>query len=170
MQEKQVNNFAALKKLAYGYSEDDLRKVLPSYANLVQGLWVCKSSLLYRPPEAKQRDNILLRFTERKTIKYDELKEIKLNPSVFECMMGGFAYERKCLREWKFKEYTDSSFTKRYENVSQEQQKTSLASDNLKITANGDRDVFLGQSMSSQTREHLPAALRVIFYKRKVFR
>ncbi|GJN35108.1 hypothetical protein PR202_gb23845 [Eleusine coracana subsp. coracana] len=42
----EVNQFDAVMHLAPTYSEEEILKVLPEYADLVRGLWVCKSSLL----------------------------------------------------------------------------------------------------------------------------
>ncbi|GJN09764.1 hypothetical protein PR202_ga27798 [Eleusine coracana subsp. coracana] len=43
----EVNQFDAVMHLAPTYSEEEILKVLPEYADLVRGLWVCKSSLLF---------------------------------------------------------------------------------------------------------------------------
>ncbi|KAG0483236.1 hypothetical protein HPP92_011320, partial [Vanilla planifolia] len=203
-QVKQINRFVALKHLAYGYSEVDLLRVLHSYANLVQGLWVCKSSLLYDGDEAMQRDYILLLFSRRKTICYHQLKCIKLDHHLFKCMMNALAYERKTLGNWKFKESTDYSFIKCYPNIAKEQEKswfdreklildfvrklgkkipqiarasltskrvkakTAHKADSFTCMAKGTIDVSAGQTMTDETREHLPKALLEIFNDQKV--
>ncbi|KAG0452084.1 hypothetical protein HPP92_026151 [Vanilla planifolia] len=205
-QVKQINRFVALKHLAYGYSEVDLLRVLHSYANLVQGLWVCKSSLLYDGDEAMQRDYILLLFSRRKTICYHQLKCIKLDHHLFKCMMNALAYERKTLGNWKFKESTDYSFIKCYPNIAKEQEKswfdreklildfvrklgkkipqiarasltskrvkakTAHKADSFTCMAKGTIDVSAGQTMTDETREHLPKALLEIFNDQKVRR
>ncbi|KAG8046878.1 hypothetical protein GUJ93_ZPchr0008g12041 [Zizania palustris] len=61
----QVNRFDTLMHLAPPYSDDDVLKVLPVYADLVCGLWVCKSSLLPDDGYACKRDRILLEFTKK---------------------------------------------------------------------------------------------------------
>jgi len=53
----EVNHFDALKHLAPTISEEETLKVLPDYAYLVRGLWVCKSSLLFDDGYASKRQN-----------------------------------------------------------------------------------------------------------------
>uniref|UniRef100_A0A0E0I9G9 DNA-directed RNA polymerase III subunit RPC5 n=1 Tax=Oryza nivara TaxID=4536 RepID=A0A0E0I9G9_ORYNI len=72
----QVNRFDALMHLAPLYSEDDVLKVLPVYADLVRGLWVCKSSLLFDDGYAWKRDRILLEFRKKDSIPLKDIHRI----------------------------------------------------------------------------------------------
>ncbi|PKA54102.1 hypothetical protein AXF42_Ash018112 [Apostasia shenzhenica] len=199
----QVNRFDTLIHLIHGHSEDDLLKVLHPLAYLVQGVWVCKSSVLCSGDEAIQRDFILLLFTKANTISHRKLKELKLNPVALNSLLSGLAYNREILGDWKFKEPADLSFIKRYPRVVQEQRdawsslekltlesihklvkkipQTARASPALNVkrtstrkvepVTNKSRDVkgsSAVQTMSSETREHLPKALLEIFNAQKV--
>uniref|UniRef100_A0A0D9X636 DNA-directed RNA polymerase III subunit RPC5 n=1 Tax=Leersia perrieri TaxID=77586 RepID=A0A0D9X636_9ORYZ len=119
----QVTKFDALMHLAPTYSEDDVLKVLPVYADLVRGLWVCKSSLLFDDGVACKRDRILLEFTKKDSI---PLKDIDRLLRVDDLRLKGrilvpLCKKRLKLGDCKFISPVDSSFIKRYPHVVKEQ-------------------------------------------------
>ncbi|WOK95088.1 hypothetical protein Cni_G03795 [Canna indica] len=116
----QVNHFKALMHLAPDISEQELLKALPLYADLVQGLWVCKSSLLYEGNATLARDYILYEFSLKPTIPLDKLKVIKFDG--LKSMLSALAVERPTFGDWKFRESTDFAFMKKYPDVVKEQE------------------------------------------------
>ncbi|XP_058081969.1 uncharacterized protein LOC131229905 [Magnolia sinica] len=117
----QVHRFRALMHLAPANSEDDVLKVVQQYADLVQGLWVSKSSLLYEGFEALARDYILLLFSKNRFIRHDELKGLKVHNQILKRILLPLAVERSAFRDWKFKEPEDGLFIKCHPDIVEEQ-------------------------------------------------
>ncbi|XP_015695739.1 DNA-directed RNA polymerase III subunit RPC5 isoform X2 [Oryza brachyantha] len=118
----QVNQFDALMHLAQTYSEDDLLKVLPVYADLVHGLWVCKSSLLFDDGYACKRDRILLEFTKKDSIPLKDVDRlIRVDDERRKILLPPLCKRREKLQDYKFILPVDSSFIKRYPHIVKEQ-------------------------------------------------
>lgn len=115
----QVNRFASLLHLAPNDSIEDVLKVLQQYADLVQGLWVSKSCLLYDDRLARARDYILYQFSKSYVIHYDKQRP---PPTFSKQILGQLAVQRPALNDWKFKEPTDLAFIKCYPNIVKEQE------------------------------------------------
>lgn len=102
-------------------------RVLQRYAQLVQGLWVPKSSLIYGKNDGLEvlaRNFILFEFSKSTIIKQkvfarrlDFLKAAK--PT-----LKSLAVERPDLNDWKLKEHPDKKFEVLYGDVVKEQQAT----------------------------------------------
>lgn len=114
-----MNHFASLLHLAPNDSIEDVLKVLQQYADLVQGLWVSKSCLLYDGLLARARDYILYQFTKSHVIHYDKQRP---PPPFSKEILGQLAVQRPTLNDWKFKEPTDPSFIKCYPDIVKEQE------------------------------------------------
>lgn len=120
----QVNRFDALMHLAPLYSEDDVLKVLPVYADLVRGLWVCKSSLLFDDGYAWKRDRILLEFRKKDSIPLKDIHRIikvKLDDNLKKKFLYPLCKIRAKLEDCKFVLPVDSSFIRRYPHIVKEQ-------------------------------------------------
>uniref|UniRef100_A0ACD5U3K0 Uncharacterized protein n=1 Tax=Avena sativa TaxID=4498 RepID=A0ACD5U3K0_AVESA len=120
----QVNRFDALIHLAPTYSEGDVLKVLPVYADLVRGLWVCKSSLLYDDGLASKRDRILLEFTKKESIPIVYIDKLFRDERTRNMILHPLGKRREKLRDYKFIVAADSSFIKRYSHIVNEQANT----------------------------------------------
>ncbi|XP_062191482.1 uncharacterized protein LOC133895286 isoform X2 [Phragmites australis] len=120
----EVNQFDALMHLAPTYSEEEVLKVLPGYADLVRGLWVCKSSLLFDDGYASKRDRVLLEFTKKDSIPSNILdKVIKLDDPRRKRILFPLCRRRGILKDYKFISAADLSFLKRYPHVVNEQER-----------------------------------------------
>ncbi|TKW09555.1 hypothetical protein SEVIR_6G110200v4 [Setaria viridis] len=118
----EVNQFDALKHLAPTYSEEEILKVLPEYAYLVRGLWVCKSSLLFDDGYASKRDRVLLEFTKMESIPSDTLDAwIRLDDPKRKRILFPLCKRRGILKDYKFIS-ADLSFLKRYPHIVNEQE------------------------------------------------
>ncbi|CAO2163774.1 unnamed protein product [Urochloa humidicola] len=118
----EVNQFDALKHLAPTYSEEEILKVLPEYAYLVRGLWVCKSSLLFDDGYASKRDRVLLEFTKSDSIPSKDLDAwIRLDDPRRKRILLPLCKTRGILQDYKFIS-TDLSFLKRYPHIVNEQE------------------------------------------------
>ncbi|KAL5987746.1 hypothetical protein ACLOJK_035498 [Asimina triloba] len=117
-----INRFCALMHLAPADSKDDVLKVLQQFADLVQGVWVAKSSLRCVGAEVLARDYILLLFSRNRFIHHDELKGIKVPNEILKRILTSVAVERSVLHDWKFKD-EDGSFIKTYPYIVEEQRK-----------------------------------------------
>ncbi|KAJ1259585.1 hypothetical protein BS78_10G167500 [Paspalum vaginatum] len=118
----EVNKFDALKHLAPTYSEEEILKVLPEYACLVRGLWVCKSSLLFDDGYASRRERILLEFTKRECIPSNILETwIIRDDSMGKRILSPLCKRREVLKDYKFIS-ADLSFLKRYPQIVNEQE------------------------------------------------
>ncbi|KAL6640018.1 hypothetical protein ACP70R_022328 [Stipagrostis hirtigluma subsp. patula] len=119
----QVNQFNALMHLAPDYSEEEILKVLPEYADLVRGLWVCKSSLLFHDGYASKRDRVLLEFTRKDSIPENILEAvIRKDDPRRRIVLAPLCRKRVILKDYKFISAADLSFLKRYPHIVSEQE------------------------------------------------
>ncbi|KAI4962822.1 hypothetical protein ZWY2020_025275 [Hordeum vulgare] len=118
----QVNRFDALMHLAPASSEEDVLKILPAYADLVRGLWVCKSSLLYDDGRASKRDEILLQFLKGDSIPVKYVDRLIRDEQTRNMILNPLCKRREKLKDYKFIVPADSSFMKRYSHVVNEQE------------------------------------------------
>lgn len=96
--------------------------MLPEYAYLVRGLWVCKSSLLFDEVYASKRDRILLEFTKRDSIPSNILDAwIKPEDTKRKRILPPLCRRRVILKDYKFIS-ADVSFIKRYPHIVNEQE------------------------------------------------
>ncbi|KAI3939666.1 hypothetical protein MKW92_042322 [Papaver armeniacum] len=117
----QVNRFASIKYLAPYDSEEIVLEEIQKHANLVQGLWVCRTNLLpLKGAEAAARDHILCLFRKSDLIPEKMLSEYP-KESVKQTMASLAVYRDKC-RDWKFKVPTDMSFIKDHPEIVKEQE------------------------------------------------
>ncbi|OEL25699.1 hypothetical protein BAE44_0013283 [Dichanthelium oligosanthes] len=118
----EVNQFDALKHLAPTYSDEEILKVLPEYAYLVRGLWVCKSSFLFDDGHASKRDRVLLEFTKRDSIPSNILDAwIRQDDPKMKKILFPLCKRRGILKDYKFIS-ADLSFLKRYPHIVNEQE------------------------------------------------
>jgi len=97
-------------------------KVLPEYAYLVRGLWVCKSSLLFDDEYASKRDRVLLEFTKRDSIPLNIIDAwIIVDDPKRKRILSPLCRRRGILKDYKFIS-ADLSFLKRYPHVVNEQE------------------------------------------------
>ncbi|KAI3946125.1 hypothetical protein MKX01_024881 [Papaver californicum] len=194
----QVNRFASIKYLAPYDPEEIVLQEIQKHANLVQGLWVCKTNLLpLKGAEAAARDYILCLFRKSDLIPEKILEAEYRKESVKEAMTSIAVYRDKC-RDWKFKVPTDMPFIKDHPEIVKEQEslwgirekkmmemknersmriklKPSMAT---KLAASGNNtnsgvkksvnETSSTVSMSDETREALPKALEDIFRQVKI--
>ncbi|XP_058070211.1 uncharacterized protein LOC131219212 isoform X2 [Magnolia sinica] len=118
-----VHRFAALVHLAPENSVEDVLKVLQQHADLVQGLWVSKSSLRCEGVNALARDYILLLFSKKKFIHRDQLKALKVPSDIMKDILTSLAVERSLFSDWKFKEPEDCLFMKAHPDIVEVQKK-----------------------------------------------
>ncbi|XP_059275947.1 uncharacterized protein LOC132030361 isoform X1 [Lycium ferocissimum] len=193
-----IHRFDALKHLAPDNPVDEIMRVLQIYAQLVQGLWVPKSSLVYGT-------NSGIEVLARNFVLYEFTKSIFIKKSVFgrrpeflkaaTPALKALAVERTDLNDWKLKEHPDKKFENLYGDVVREQQATweclgkkinevlpggrnrtavkNPLNPNAKIPTlpSGDKPTsssLLRTSMSEEIREALPKALQNVFRTYKV--
>ncbi|KAK1697144.1 hypothetical protein QYE76_013841 [Lolium multiflorum] len=120
----QVNRFDALMHLAPTYSEEEVLKILPVYADLVRGLWVCKSSLLYDDGHAPKRDRIILEFTKKESIPMEIVDKLFGDVRTRNMILNPLGKRREMLKDYKFIVAADLSFIKRYSHIVREQENT----------------------------------------------
>lgn len=118
-----MNRFDALMHLAPTYSEEEILKLLPEYADLVRGLWVCKSSLLFDDGYVSKRDKVLLEFTKKEAVLSKVIDMvIKPNDPKRNRILFPLCKRREILKDYKFIFKADLSFIKRYPHVVNEQE------------------------------------------------
>ncbi|XP_026400576.1 DNA-directed RNA polymerase III subunit RPC5-like [Papaver somniferum] len=192
----QVNRFASIKYLAPYDPEEIVLQEIQKHANLVQGLWVCRTNLLpLKGAEAASRDYILCLFRKSDLIPAKILSEYR-KETVKEIMTSLAVYRDTC-RDWKFKVPTDVQFIKDHPEIVKEQEslwvirekkmiemlnersmrmklKPSMAT---KLAASGNTNSGVKKSvnetsstasMSDETREALPKVLEDIFRQDKI--
>lgn len=121
-----VHRFNALKYVAPDCTEEELIDVLLCHAQLVQGLWVPKNSLLY--PESKDgalriaRDYVLHSFRKSPNISFSSLHFPGSLKTAVNKFLNTYAVERPLMKDWKFKEPADNSFIKGYPDIVQKQE------------------------------------------------
>ncbi|CAN4083245.1 unnamed protein product [Withania somnifera] len=193
-----IHRFDALKHLAPDNPADEILSVLQVYAQLVQGLWVPKSSLLYGKNsgvEVLARNFVLYEFTKSTLIKKSAFGRWPEFLKAAIPALKSLAVERPDLNDWKLKEYPDKKFESLYGDVVRQQQATwecmgkqindilpgkrnrSTMKNPLNPKANipalpsGDKPTpssLLRTSMSEEIREALPKALQNVFRDHKV--
>ncbi|XP_060191240.1 uncharacterized protein LOC132621106 isoform X2 [Lycium barbarum] len=193
-----IHRFDALKHLAPDNPVDEILSVLQRYAQLVQGLWVPKSSLVYGT-------NSGIEVLARNFVLYEFTKSIFIKKSVFgrrpeflkaaTPALKALAVERTDLNDWKLKEHPDKKFENLYGDVVREQQATwecvgKQINDflpggrnrptmknplnpkaNIPALPSGDKPTsgsLLRTSMSEEIRQTLPKALQNVFRVHKV--
>ncbi|XP_004245771.1 uncharacterized protein [Solanum lycopersicum] len=193
-----IHRFDALMHLAPDNSADEIIRVLQIYAQLVQGLWVPKSSLVYGTNsgvEVLARNFVLYEFTKGILIKKSVFGRRPEFLKAATPALKSLAVERPDLNDWKLKEHPDKKFENLYGDVVREQQATweclgkqindvlpggrtrptmkNPINRNADITAlpSGDKPTsssLLRTSMSEEIREALPKALQEVFRTYKV--
>ncbi|KAI3957684.1 hypothetical protein MKW92_013827 [Papaver armeniacum] len=128
----QVSRFVSLKYLAPDDPEDIVLQEIQQHANLVQGLWVCKTNLFpLKGAEMVARDKILCLFSKTDRIPDEILEKIleelgchnkDVKKAVAEAAMASIAVHRDKCRDWKFKFPRDISFFKDHPEIVKEQE------------------------------------------------
>ncbi|XP_031275282.1 DNA-directed RNA polymerase III subunit RPC5-like isoform X1 [Pistacia vera] len=118
-----VNRFSALQHFASDDSIEDLLGILQKHAQLVQGLWVPRSLLLFEDKATcLARDFVLLLFSKNLAVKSEQLLvEAKLKDHI-KRVLNVFAVERPSFKDWKFKEHRDASFIKEHPDIVKKQE------------------------------------------------
>ncbi|XP_015083435.1 DNA-directed RNA polymerase III subunit RPC5-like isoform X2 [Solanum pennellii] len=122
-----IHRFDALMHLAPDNSADEIIRVLQIYAQLVQGLWVPKSSLVYGTNsgvEVLARNFVLYEFTKGILIKKSVFGRRPEFLKAATPALKSLAVERPDLNDWKLKEHPDKKFENLYGDVVREQQAT----------------------------------------------
>ncbi|XP_055804364.1 uncharacterized protein LOC129873316 isoform X2 [Solanum dulcamara] len=193
-----IIRFDSLKHLAPDNPVDEILEVLKSYAQLVQGLWVPKSSLVYDTNnglEVLARNFVLYEFTKSTLIKKSVFGRRPEFLKAATPVLKSLAVERPDLNDWKLKELPDKKFENLYGDVVREQQaiwesmgkqindilhggrnrptmKNPLnPKANIPALSSGDKSTpstFLRTSMSEEIREALSKALQNVFRIHKV--
>ncbi|KAG5629363.1 hypothetical protein H5410_001080 [Solanum commersonii] len=193
-----IHRFDALKHLALDNAADEIIRVLQIHAQLVQGLWVPKSSLVYGTNsgvEVLARNFVLYEFTKGILIKKSVFGRRPEFLKAATPALKSLAVERPDLNDWKLKEHPDKKFENLYGDVVREKQATweclgkqindvlpggrnrptmkNPLNPNTDIPAlpSGDKPTsssLLRTSMSKEIREALPKALQEVFRTYKV--
>ncbi|MCD7463518.1 hypothetical protein HAX54_050776 [Datura stramonium] len=193
-----IHRFDALMHLAPDNPVDEILRVLQRYAQLVQGLWVPKSSLVYgtnNGVEVLARDFVLYEFTKSTLIKKSVFGRRPEFLKAATPALKSLAVERPDLNDWKLKEHPDKKFENLYGNIVREQQATwecvgkqindilpggrnrpsmknpLSAKANIPALASGDKPTpssLLRTSISEEIREALPKAVQNVFRIHKV--
>lgn len=130
LQDPPVYRFSAIKHFAPDHSVEDILGLLTKHAQLVQGLWVQKSSLWVQksslPAKEKgvamlARDYMLLLFSKDPVISDSQLDIPGFLQKVLIGFLKKISVQRPSLKEWKFKEPTDFSFIKQHPDIVREQ-------------------------------------------------
>lgn len=121
-----VQRFSGLKHFAPDSTAEEILDVLRHHALLVQGLWTPKSNLLYPGQESGAqriaRDYVLLLFCKSPFISSSSLHFPPSLKNAVNKFLNTFAVERSTVKDWKFKEPTDTSFMKLYPSIVKEQE------------------------------------------------
>uniref|UniRef100_A0A7N0VCS2 DNA-directed RNA polymerase III subunit RPC5 n=1 Tax=Kalanchoe fedtschenkoi TaxID=63787 RepID=A0A7N0VCS2_KALFE len=118
--------FSVLKYLAPEVPLDQVIQILDKQAVLVQGLWVPENPIILphcdpNDPLAIAREYVILKFSQKLTITDEELAFKKIMNVLLVQVLQKFAIQRTVMRDWKFKEPPDTSFTKDYSEVAEQQ-------------------------------------------------
>ncbi|OMO56869.1 DNA-directed RNA polymerase III subunit Rpc5 [Corchorus capsularis] len=117
--------FNALKHFAPDSSTEAIFEVLQKHAQLVQGLWVPKSQLLFPgdPVKALARDYVLILFSKNPIITLAHLNGLSTrHRDEVKGILKILAIERPSFKDWKLKENADESFQKLYPDIVQKQE------------------------------------------------
>ncbi|CAK7339542.1 unnamed protein product [Dovyalis caffra] len=176
-----IHRFAALKHLSGDDSIEDLLTVLQEYGQLVQGLWVPKTSLLFPNPKPNEkgtlaaRDYVLLLFRKSLVITNSQLN-VPMKPLLLKSFLNIFAVERPSFKDWKFKENMDTSFVELYPDIFRKQDQAwevmekniSVAFDRAGKSVPKIAITKPKKTMTDETREALRKALPKVLQTHKV--
>ncbi|GMI76906.1 hypothetical protein like AT5G49530 [Hibiscus trionum] len=197
-----LHRFSALRSYAEDVPIEEFFEVLQKHAQLVQGLWVPKSSLLFpqEPAKSLARDYVLVLFSKNPLISSSEVDVLSTSrKEEVKGILKILAVERKAFKDWKLKWDTDNKFKKEYPDIVKKQEQIWKAGEHNVIshicrgakggpgrtkpgtvlkpekTVNSDkvaRKVAPGaqarRTMSDETREAIPKALKKVFQTYKV--
>lgn len=193
-----IHRFDTLKHLAPDNPVDEILEVLKSCAQLVQGLWVAKSSLVYdtnNGVEVLARNFVLYEFTKSTLIKKSVFGRRPEFLKAATPVLKSLAVERPDLDDWKLKELPDKKFENLYGDVVREQEaiwesmgkqindimhggrnRPTLKNPlnpkaNIPALSSSDKPTpttFLRTSLSEEIRGALPKALQNVFRIHKV--
>eukprot|EP00258_Populus_trichocarpa_P045359 XP_024461378.1 DNA-directed RNA polymerase III subunit RPC5 isoform X2 [Populus trichocarpa] len=178
-----IHRFAALRHLIPNDSIEDLLIVLQEYGQLVQGLWVPKTSLLFPNPKPTEkvklaaRDYILLLFSKSLVVTPSELN-VPMKPLILKSFLNIFAVERPSFKDWKFKENVDTLFVELYPDIVRKQEQAwevmgkniSAAFDRAGKSVSKNVITKPKKTMTDETREALRKALPKVLQTHKVCR
>ncbi|KAL3527082.1 hypothetical protein ACH5RR_011738 [Cinchona calisaya] len=122
-----IHRFDALKHLAPDASVEDILEVVTKYAQLVQGLWIPRSSLVFGRDtgiDVLARDYILLLFSKTPIINSSQLPQQPQLVRAMRDVLNVLAFERSSLNDWKFREPPDTTFVKHNPKIVREQEQT----------------------------------------------
>ncbi|XP_061950066.1 uncharacterized protein LOC133673347 isoform X1 [Populus nigra] len=176
-----IHRFAALRHLIPNDSIEDLLIVLQEYGQLVQGLWVPKTSLLFPNPKPTEkvklaaRDYILLLFSKSLVVTPSELN-VPMKPLILKSFLNIFAVERPSFKDWKFKENVDTLFVELYPDIVRKQEQAwevmgkniSAAFDRAGKSVSKNVITKPKKTMTDETREALRKALPKVLQTHKV--
>lgn len=180
-----MNQFNSLKYFAPDDSDNDFLAVLQHHADLVQGLWVPKSTLLkLKGMDAAIRDYVLLLFSKNTVISSKQLEGSGRRIEVPVHVLNPFAIFRPCSNDWKFKMAKDTLFLKNYPHIVRNQEQCwtyrerrimEAVGGELSTKQGSKRGVngktSLGTvTIADETREALSKAVMEIFSNHKVCR
>lgn len=118
--------FNVLKHISPDSKVEDMLKVLQNHAQLVQGLWVAKSTVKYEKDKGKElllRNYIMLQFSKSPILREAQLPKGTSLGELLKTILDEFAARRYSCRDWKFRERTDDLFIKEFPHVVEEQKK-----------------------------------------------
>ncbi|KAJ6990049.1 hypothetical protein NC653_018540 [Populus alba x Populus x berolinensis] len=176
-----IHRFAALRHLIPNDTIEDLLIVLQEYGQLVQGLWVPKTSLLFPNPKSTEkvklaaRDYILLLFSKSLVVTPSELN-VPMKPLILKSFLNIFAVERPSFKDWKFKENVDTLFVELYPDIVRKQEQAwevmgkniSAAFDRAGKSVSKNVITKPKKTMTDETREALRKALPKVLQTHKV--
>ncbi|XP_073266551.1 uncharacterized protein [Populus alba] len=175
-----IHRFAALRHLIPNDTIEDLLIVLQEYGQLVQGLWVPKTSLLFPNPKPTEkvklaaRDYILLLFSKSLVVTPSELN-VPMKPLILKSFLNIFAVERPSFKDWKFKENVDTLFVELYPDIVRKQEQAwevmgkniSAAFDRAGKSVSKNVITKPKKTMTDETREALRKALPKVLQTHK---
>ncbi|KAJ6732946.1 DNA-DIRECTED RNA polymeraseS III 80 KDA POLYPEPTIDE RNA polymerase III SUBUNIT 5 [Salix koriyanagi] len=176
-----IHRFAALRHLIPDDSIEDLLTVLQEFGQLVQGLWVPKTSLLFPSPKPNEkvklaaRDYILLLFSKSLVVTPSQLN-VPMKPLLLKSFLNIFAVERPSFKDWKFKENMDTQFVELYPDIVRKQEQAwevigkniSVAFDRAGKSVSKIVITKPKKTMTDETREALRKALPKVLQTHKV--
>ncbi|GKU94570.1 hypothetical protein SLEP1_g8041 [Rubroshorea leprosula] len=119
-----IQRFSALKHFAPDASTEDVFGVLEKHADLLQGLWVPKSKLLFPGDSSKSlpRDYVLVLFSKKTEISLEQVNFAGSRKDEVKGFLKSLAIERPSFKDWKLKEQPDVAFMKRYPDIVKKQE------------------------------------------------
>ncbi|KAJ0989486.1 hypothetical protein J5N97_007842 [Dioscorea zingiberensis] len=118
----QVNRFNAIMHLTPNESTNEVLKVIQRYADLVQGLWITKSSLLFKEEQAHVRDYFLFLLSKNHVVPSSKITGTKFGEfSNLKEILSQLAVKGPT-NDWKLKDAPDRSFIERFPNIVKEQE------------------------------------------------